>query len=115
MTDRKPASRFVPQPAVFVLEVAGRPTLAIEATSAREAKELLCERWLLDDLLRHRTNGLPLWDGKEKLRVGIATGEHLDEVKARLKCASGQALPIAYLVPLDSGPTEHRDEVAAGV
>jgi hypothetical protein len=115
MTDRKLTDRFVPQPAVFVLEVAGRPTLAFEATSAREAKELLRERWLLDDLLKHRTNGLPLWDGKEKLRIGLASGEHVTEVKARLNCASDQELPIVYLVPLDLAPADPRDEVATSV
>jgi hypothetical protein len=115
VTDRKPTDRFVPQPAVFVLEIAGRPTLAFEATSAKEAKELLHERWLLDDLLKHRTNGLPLWDGKEKLRIGLASGEHVPEVKARLSQVRDQELPIVYLVPLDPAPADHRDEVATSI
>ena len=102
MTDRKPPNRFIPQPVVFVLEIEGRPILAFEATSAREAKELLKERWLLDDLLSHRTDGIPLWNGKERLRTGIAIGEQLAEVKAALKRIENQELPIVYLVALDS-------------
>jgi hypothetical protein len=87
---------------VFVLEIDGRPTLAFEAISAREAKELVRERWLLDDLLKHRTNGMPLWDGKAKLRTGIAVGEQLAELRALLKGASDQDLPIVYLFPIDT-------------
>jgi hypothetical protein len=99
--DLKLPNHFIPHPVVFVLEIAGRPTLAFEATSGREAKELLRERWLLDDLLKHRTNGIPLWDGKAKLRTGIAVGEQLAEVRALLNGAAGQDLPIIYLVPID--------------
>lgn len=101
-THPKVSNRYVPQPLVFVLEIDGRPTLAFEAVSAREAKELVRERWLLDDLLKYRTGGIALWDGKGKLRTGIAVGEQINEVKARLKeGAAGQDLSIVYLVPID--------------
>ena len=112
MTDRKATNRFVPQPIVFVLEIEGRPTLAFEATSAREAKELIRERWLLDDLLNNRTKGKPPWNGKERLRTGVAVGEQVTEVKALLQNASDQELPIVYLVPLDSDPDSPNDEMA---
>jgi hypothetical protein len=98
----KVPNRFIPQPVVFVLEIAGRPTLAFEATSAREAKELVREQWLLDDLINHRTNGIPVWDGKAKLRTGVAIGEQLAEVRELLQGAADQDLPIVYLVPIDA-------------
>ena len=99
---RNTANRFVARPAVYVLEIRDRPILAFAATSAREAREVIRERWLRDDLTRLRSDGTPLWDGEARLETGRAVGEHLAEVQAALEnAASGEDIPIIYLVRLD--------------
>jgi hypothetical protein len=96
------ANRYVPTPAVFVLEIEQRPVVAFEAISAREARELVKERWLQDDLKGLRSNGQPLWNGKSRLRIGPAVGEQLDEVRTAIRFVSAEdELAIVYLVPLD--------------
>jgi hypothetical protein len=96
-------SSFVPRPVVYVLEVNKRPILAFEALTGRDAKQLIHEAWLRQDLKRLRSNGRPLWDGKARLRVGVAVGAQVSEVKALLREASkGTELAIVYLTPLDS-------------
>lgn len=93
--------RFVPMPKVFVLEIDDKPILAFEARSALEARELKNESWLLNDLRRLTSSGLPIWNGKAKLRVGPADGDTADELQATLRNRITPDLPIAYLVPID--------------
>jgi hypothetical protein len=47
-------STFIPRPVVFVLEINKRPILAFEALSGRDAKQLVHEPWLQQDLKRLR-------------------------------------------------------------
>ena len=102
MIVRRRASSYVPKPVTFVLEVENRPVLAFEALSNRDAKEILRESWLHDDLKRLRSNGQPLWDGQAKLRVGVAVGEQVKEVEVILRAApEASETAIVYLVPLD--------------
>lgn len=100
MITRNP-SRFVPTPKLFVLEIDRTPILAFEACSAKEARELQTERWLLDELRRLRSAGRPLWNGRAKLRIGPADGDTIDELQATLRSRVTADLPIAYLVPID--------------
>src|SRR4051794_33372332 len=95
-------ARFVAKPTIFVLEIDQRPILAFEATSAREAQQLSKERWLQDDLKRLRSDGQPLWDGKARLSIGPAAGEHVSDVKEAIAASSDSGeLAIIYLVLLD--------------
>jgi hypothetical protein len=55
---------------VFTIEIGGTPTLTFEAQNLREAHELCHEQWLKDDLAEAKSDGVPLWDGKAKLRGG---------------------------------------------
>jgi len=57
---------------VFTIEIGGTPTLTFEAQNLREAHELCHEQWLKDDLAEAKSDGVPLWDGKAKLRARIA-------------------------------------------
>jgi hypothetical protein len=99
---RNTTNRFVATPAVYVLEIGDRPILAFQATSVREAREVLKEPWLREDLVRLRSNGTPLWDGAARMETGPAVGEHLAEVQAALENApSGEDMAIVYLVRLD--------------
>ncbi len=97
----KRAVRFVPALKLFVLEIDRKPILAFEAHSAREARELTSERWLLGDLRRLTSNGRPLWNGLSKLRIGPAEGDIADELQQSLRSRVTPHLPIAYLVPID--------------
>ncbi|WP_315834661.1 hypothetical protein [Bradyrhizobium prioriisuperbiae] len=93
--------RFVAAPKLFVLEIDQKPILAFEAHSACEARELQGESWLLDELRRLTSGGVPLWNGRAKLRVGPADGDTVDELQATLRNRASPDLPIAYLVPID--------------
>lgn len=76
--------------------------LAFQAISIGEAREVIKETWLRDDLQRLRSEGSPLWDGKAKLRVGLAMGQQVAEVKAMLReKPKGSDLTIVYLVSLE--------------
>ena len=59
-------------PSIFTIEIGGKPTLAFEAKNLREAHELCHEQWLKIDLAEAICDGVPLWDGKAKLRARMA-------------------------------------------
>ncbi len=59
-------------PTIFTIEIVDTPTLTFEAQNLREAYELCHEQWLKDDLAEAKSGGVPLWDGKAKLRARIA-------------------------------------------
>ena len=89
-------------PAVFTLDVAGKPTLSFEAKNLREAWEICHEGWLKEDLARICSNGVPLWDGKASLRSRAAVEAEIAIYRqaARQEQTSGD-LVLAYLVELD--------------
>lgn len=92
---------FEPVLKLFVLEIERKPILAFEARSAREARELQTESWLLDELRRLTSGGRPLWNGRAKLRIGPADGDTVSELQATLRNRVTPDLPIAYLVQID--------------
>src|SRR6185312_798037 len=55
--------------AIFTLDIDGIPTLAFEAKNLRESQQLCHETWLRQDIADLTSNGLPLWDGKARLRA----------------------------------------------
>ena len=58
---------------IFTIEIGDTPTLTFEAQNQREAQELCHEQWLKDDLAKAKSDGVPLWDGKVKLRARMAS------------------------------------------
>jgi hypothetical protein len=56
-------------PSIFTIEIGDTPTLVFEAQTFREARELCHEQWLKGDLAEAKRDGVPLWDGKAKLRA----------------------------------------------
>lgn len=103
MIARSGQSSAARQPSVYVLEVDGVPTLAFMAASNREAKELLKERWLMDDLRTTKSAGQSLWDGKASLRIGPAVGEQVEEIRRRLgEMPGADGLPMVHLVKIDT-------------
>ena len=92
---------------IFTIEIGDTPTLAFEAHHLREAHELCHEQWLKDDLAEAKSDGVPLWDGKTKLRARIARPDER-VVFAEAKNNGGQSdeLMLVYLVELDGGATD---------
>lgn len=90
-------------PAIFTLNIGGKPVLAFEAKNLREAWELCHEEWLRDEVARLRSNGLPLWDGAAKLQSRSATETERAKYREAAKAAESPAdeLVLAYLVELD--------------
>jgi hypothetical protein len=89
-------------PAIFTLEVGGKPTLTFEAKNLREAWEICHEVWLKEDLASICSNGVPLWDGKASLRSRSAVEA---EIAIYRRAAQQEQTPgdlvLAYLVELD--------------
>jgi len=94
-------------PSIFTIEIGDTPTLAFEAQNLREANELCHEQWLEDDLAEAKSNGVPLWDGKAKLRARMASPDEsamFGEAKNNGEPSDG--LMLVYLVELDGEPTD---------
>ena len=62
-------------PAIFTIDIGDTPTVTFEARNFREARELCHERWLKEDLAEAKSGGVPLWDGKAKLRARLSLPE----------------------------------------
>jgi hypothetical protein len=91
------------RPEVFyVVEVQGRPLVAFKAVSLAEARQLINERWFLEELNCETSEGVPLWQGTAKLVVRAATGAEA-EIAAPAMNATKEAdeLHLFYLVRID--------------
>jgi hypothetical protein len=101
-------------PSIFTIETGGTPTLVFEARNLREAHELCHEQWLKSDLAEAKRDGVPLWDGKAKLRARMALP---DEValfaEAKNNGEPSDGLMLVYLVELDGEATDE-DPVVPG-
>jgi hypothetical protein len=93
-------------PSIFTIEIGDAPTLVFEAKNLREAHELCDEQWLRDDLAEAKGHGVPLWDGKAKLRARLALPDEI-ALFAEAKNSGGPAdgLVLVYLVELDGDVT----------
>ncbi len=96
-------------PSVFTIEIGGTPTLTFEAQNLREANELCHEKWLKHDLAEATSDGVPLWDGKAKLRARIALPDELALfTEAKNNGQPSDGLMLVYLVELDVGETDEQ-------
>ena len=94
---------------IFTIEIGDTPTLTFQAQNMREAQELCHEQWLKDDLVEAKSAGVPLWDGKAKLRARTALPDE-SAVFAEAK-NTGQrtdGLMLVYLVELDGCETDEQ-------
>jgi hypothetical protein len=91
-------------PTIFTLDIGNRPILSFEAKNLREAWELCHEQWLREDVIRLRSNGIPLWDGIATLRSRSANEQEREVYREAAKSAGAplDELVLAYLVELDS-------------
>jgi hypothetical protein len=90
-------------PGVFALDIGGKPILTFEAKNLREAWEVCHEAWLKDDIQRLRSNTLPLWDGKARIRARYASESEaaLHQEAVRGAQSNSDELVLTYLVELD--------------
>jgi hypothetical protein len=88
---------------VFVLEVDGKPTLAFEASSTREAQQLCKEPWLLDDLSTFTSGGVRLRTSESGLSVRPASPYEASIFSLAVNSMEDASddMVIAYLVDLD--------------
>ena len=87
--------------AIFTLEIGDKPIVSFEAKNLRKSSELCREQWFQDDVIRLKSNGVFLWDGKAALKTRYASEA---ETAAFLE-ATGEApsdeMILVYLVALD--------------
>jgi hypothetical protein len=84
------------------MEIDGKPTIAFEANSFREASDLCKEDWLRADLSVLNSNGIPLCGPSAKLRVRMANGTETQTYRAaEREVQASDDLVLAYLVELD--------------
>ena len=96
-------------PKLFTIEIGDTPTLTFEVQNLREAQELCHEQWLKDDLAEAKSDGVPLWDGKAKLRARIALpDESALFAEANKNGQPADGLMLVYLVELDGGVTDEQ-------
>jgi hypothetical protein len=92
-------------PAIFTLDVGGRPVLAFEARNLRESWEICHEQWMREDLTELRSKGLPLWDGKARLRSRYAAETETEVYRQAAQARDGEStddMLLVYLVELDT-------------
>jgi hypothetical protein len=90
-----------PLPSIFSIDINEKPTVTFEAQNLREARELCHEHWLKEDLLEAKSKGVPLWDGKAKLRARRALPQEaarFAEAKKHVDTSDGPT--FFYLVDL---------------
>ena len=67
------------------------------------------EQWLKDDLAEAKSDGVPLWDGKAKLRARIALPDEMALfAEAKNNGQPSDGLMLVYLIELDSGVTDEQ-------
>jgi len=90
-------------PAIFTLDIDRKPTLTFEAKNLREAHEICHEEWLREDVARLKSNDIPLWDGKVRLRARYASEAEAAAYReaARAAVQSSDEILLAFLVDLD--------------
>jgi hypothetical protein len=88
---------------VFTLNVNGRPTLAFEAGSRSEARQVCKETWLWDDLTNLTSGGAPLCTAQSKLSVRLATSEEASTFTTAANLAGlSDEVVLRYLIELDA-------------
>jgi hypothetical protein len=94
---------------IFTIEIGDTPTLTFEVQNLREAQELCHEQWLKDDLVEAKSGGVPLWDGKAKLRARMALpDESAVFAEAKNNGQTSDGLMLVYLVKVDGGENDEQ-------
>jgi hypothetical protein len=89
----------------FVLEIDGRPVLALSSSSIERAQAMCSEAWFIEELASDRSGGRPVWNAEAEMRLRLATADEATKLEiARMQeRARGEHAghAFAFLVPLD--------------
>jgi hypothetical protein len=90
-----------PQSLIYTILADDKPVAALES-SGPEARELLKERWFLQELTALKVDGEPIYQPATRLRVRPATEEEWAIYDQESKTAEpGEEILFVYLVDLD--------------
>jgi hypothetical protein len=89
----------------FVLEVGGRPVVALIADSFEQARRLCTECWFTEDLASFKSNGHPVWDGSATLNLRRADQAEVVEIEIALMGERArqeyEGFLFVFFVPID--------------
>jgi hypothetical protein len=87
---------------VFVIEIDGKPTLAVQAKRHREVESFCEQDWLRADLLALTSNGRPLYDAGASLKVRLARSKEVAVYRQATEAGtSSDDFNVVYLVDVD--------------
>jgi len=91
-----------------VLEIGGRPVLALMSHDIERARELCSQVWFVEELVSYRSCGNPIWDGAEALRIRHADTREAADLRVALSVERArreyEGYVFAFLVPIDAMP-----------
>ena len=86
----------------FVLEIDGRPLLALSSGSIERARAMCSEAWFIEELASYRSAGRPIWNGEAEVRVRLANADEATKLEiARMQERAHAGHAFAFLGPLD--------------
>jgi hypothetical protein len=92
----------------FVLEIGGRPVLALMSRDIEGAGELCSQAWFVEELASYRSRGEPIWDGTAALRVRRADAREATDLRVALGLERArkeyEGYVFAFLMPIDAMP-----------
>jgi hypothetical protein len=93
-------------PGTYIVEINDREIVALEATCLAEARHLITELWFRIKLTEHTINGIPVWDGKAKLKVRPVTEAEADTLStAQSSQTTHGDFTLTFLVDIDGSGT----------
>ncbi|ABD86788.1 hypothetical protein [Rhodopseudomonas palustris] len=99
-------------PLIFTIDIGGQPILTFEAANLREAYQVCHEHWLLADLRQMTHNGVPLWNGKIRLRARYATDPEKRAYRQSPPEHEAEELKLVYLLEIDGGAAQPASQAA---
>lgn len=92
----------------FVLELDGRPVLALAARSLTAAKKLCAAAWFVDELMQLQSGGEPVLRAGAISRIRRVRPDEAIELRAALvrekADGSHEGFVFAFLIPIDLRP-----------
>ena len=99
------SNRRNPEKQGFVLEIGGRPVLALAGHGIEQARALCSETWFLEELGGYRSRGNPIWDGEAKMSLRHASLRETAELEVALRSERAwgefEGYVFVFLVPVD--------------
>jgi hypothetical protein len=93
------------KPGTYIVEINDREIVALEATCLAEARHLITELWFRIKLTERTINGIPVWDGKAKLKVRPVTEAEADTLSAQSSQTTHGDFTLTFLVDIDGSGT----------